>query len=86
MVHFWYLSIGREICSVRVFKTQPKTVFVSSSRASAWNFLREMMSFLGISSFASRGRVKVLIASGTAAIIRSVFPGKSGVIAIVSSI
>jgi len=57
-----YLKFGSEILSDLVFSSQPSTIFVSDGVPSAWNFFREMMSFLGISSDVSRGLETALIA------------------------
>jgi len=54
-----YLSIGRYIVRLLVFITQPRTVLILEGLASAENFFREIISFLGMLSFGSRGRAAV---------------------------
>jgi hypothetical protein len=56
-----YLKFGSEILSHRVFSSQPSTIFVSDGVPAAWNFFREMMSFLVISSEVSSGLETVLL-------------------------
>ncbi len=46
--HALYLKSGRDIQSVLVLISHPRNIFVSDGDPSAWNFLSEMMSFLGI--------------------------------------
>ncbi len=66
-------------------RSQPRTVFVSTSLPSAFNFFREIISWQGRGSLESMGRANVLMAKGMAQFTRSGVSPMSGAIPIESS-
>jgi hypothetical protein len=63
-----FKCLGRDTLKILVFISHPGHIFISEGWLSARNFLREMISFLGIGSpLISNGIVTVLIAKRIAA-------------------
>ena len=81
----WYLSSGKPMRRVRVQMLQPRRIPCSLGPPSALSLSRARKSSLGMGSSMARGRLRMWIASGTAAGVRIQFSGVSRKTVITSS-